>query len=122
MDLAYAAADVIIGRAGALTISELCMVGRPAILVPSPNVSEDHQTKNAQALEGKEAAVLVKDADAKENLIPTALELLKDEERKKQLGLNIKQLAKPKATEKIVEENLKLIYQWMGNAQNFYIP
>ncbi|MEM6699776.1 MAG: undecaprenyldiphospho-muramoylpentapeptide beta-N-acetylglucosaminyltransferase [Bacteroidota bacterium] len=109
MDLAYAAADVIIGRAGALTISELCIVGKAAILVPSPNVSEDHQTKNAQALEGKEAAILVKDVDAKENLITTALELLKDEERKKQLGLNIKQLAKPKATEKIVEEIMKLI-------------
>lgn len=109
MDLAYATADVIIGRAGALTISELCIVGKAAILVPSPNVSEDHQTKNAQALEGKEAAVLVKDIEAKEQLLPTALDLLRDKERQQRLGLNIKQLAKPEATEKIVEEIMKLI-------------
>jgi UDP-N-acetylglucosamine--N-acetylmuramyl-(pentapeptide) pyrophosphoryl-undecaprenol N-acetylglucosamine transferase len=108
MDLAYAAADVIIGRAGALTISELCLVGKPAILVPSPNVAEDHQTKNAQALVDKSAALLVKDSDAKETLLLTALELLKEEERKAELGRNIKQLAKPNATQAIVEEILKL--------------
>jgi len=109
MDLAYAAADVIIGRAGALTISELCLVGKPAILVPSPNVAEDHQTKNAQALAEKEAAILVKDAQAKEKLISTALELLEDEAKQEQLSINIKELAKPKATEKIVEEIMKLV-------------
>ncbi|MEM1326808.1 MAG: undecaprenyldiphospho-muramoylpentapeptide beta-N-acetylglucosaminyltransferase [Bacteroidota bacterium] len=109
MDLAYAAADVIIGRAGALTISELCLVGKPAILVPSPNVAEDHQTKNAQALVEKSAAILVKDNQARSTLLPTALELLKNEEQKDQLSQHIKALGKPNATQAIVEEILKLV-------------
>lgn len=109
MDLAYAAADVIIGRAGALTISELCIVGKPAILVPSPNVAEDHQTKNAQALVSKNAAILVKDKEAKSELLPTALKLLKDDDQQKQLSQNILQLAKPNATKEIVNEILRLI-------------
>ena len=80
MDYAYAAADVVISRAGAGTISELCMVGKPCILVPSPNVSEDHQTKNAMALVNKQAALLVHDVEARQRLITRTLELLIDEE------------------------------------------
>ncbi|MFK7810368.1 MAG: undecaprenyldiphospho-muramoylpentapeptide beta-N-acetylglucosaminyltransferase, partial [Saprospiraceae bacterium] len=96
MDLAYAMADVVIGRAGALTISELCLVAKPAILVPSPNVAEDHQTKNAMALVEKEAAILVKDKEA-EGMIEVAIELLENKERKTALAENIKKLAKPNA-------------------------
>ncbi|MBL7898381.1 MAG: undecaprenyldiphospho-muramoylpentapeptide beta-N-acetylglucosaminyltransferase, partial [Crocinitomicaceae bacterium] len=81
MDLAYAASDVIVSRAGAISVSEVCLVGKPVILVPSPNVAEDHQTKNAMALVQKNAAVLVKDADAKNELADKAIELLKDEKR-----------------------------------------
>ena len=109
MDLAYASADVVVSRAGALSISELCLVGKPTILVPSPNVSEDHQTKNAQALVEKSAAILVKDSEAKDTLISTAFGLLKNEEQKAQLSQNIKTLAKPNATKAIVEEILKLV-------------
>ncbi len=109
MDLAYTMADVVIGRAGALTISELCLVGKPTILIPSPNVSEDHQTYNAKALVEKEAAILVKDADAKGKMLPTALELLADKKRQLALASNIKQLAKPNATANIVKEIFKLM-------------
>ena len=109
MDLAYAAADVVISRAGAPSISELCLVGKPVIFVPSPNVAEDHQTKNALALTEKDAAVLVKDAEAVNNMIPTALELLQDEDRRKTLSENIKALGKPKATEDIVNELMELV-------------
>ncbi|MEM9886330.1 MAG: undecaprenyldiphospho-muramoylpentapeptide beta-N-acetylglucosaminyltransferase [Bacteroidota bacterium] len=109
MDLAYAAADVVIGRAGALTISELCMVGKAAILIPSPNVAEDHQTKNAKSLADKNAAILIRDKEARQQLLVTALDLLVNEERRKQLGANIKQLAQPEATKKIVAEALRLI-------------
>ncbi|MEY2829396.1 MAG: undecaprenyldiphospho-muramoylpentapeptide beta-N-acetylglucosaminyltransferase, partial [Bacteroidota bacterium] len=84
MDMAYAAADIIISRAGALSVSELCIVGKPCVLVPSPNVAEDHQTKNAMALVNKNAAVLVKDTEAKEKLISTLLELIKDETQQNQ--------------------------------------
>jgi UDP-N-acetylglucosamine--N-acetylmuramyl-(pentapeptide) pyrophosphoryl-undecaprenol N-acetylglucosamine transferase len=108
MDLAYAAADVVIGRAGALTISELCLVGKPAILVPSPNVAEDHQTKNAMALVEKEAAILVRDAAA-ETMLPIAIELLENANRSAVLAQNIKQLAKPDAAARIATEVLKLI-------------
>ncbi|MFQ5445798.1 MAG: undecaprenyldiphospho-muramoylpentapeptide beta-N-acetylglucosaminyltransferase [Saprospiraceae bacterium] len=109
MDLAYAAADLIIGRAGALTISELCLVGKPAILVPSPNVAEDHQTKNALALVEKDAALMVKDANAKEELLWTAMEVLKNEELSRKLGGNIKKLAKPNADREIAKAVLELI-------------
>lgn len=104
MDLAYAAADVIISRAGAISVSELCLVKKPVILVPSPNVAEDHQTKNAMALVEKNAAMLVKDADAQGSLIATALELLKDEEKMQSLGEEIAKLGKPDATARIVDE------------------
>lgn len=104
MDLAYAAADVVISRAGALSISEICLAGKPAIFVPSPNVSEDHQTKNAMALVNAKAALLVKDKDAEINLIPEALKLIFNENQKKILSTNIRHLAKPHAAENIVKE------------------
>lgn len=103
MDLAYALADVIISRAGAISVSELCLVGKPTILVPSPNVAEDHQTHNAMALVKHEAAILVKDSEAKEILMKTALQLLSDEKRGKELSKNIRDLAKPEATKHIVD-------------------
>jgi len=109
MDLAYAAADVVISRAGALSISELCLVGKPAILVPSPNVAEDHQTKNAMALVKADAAVLVKDSEALNTLVTTALELLNNPEQKKILSQNIQKLARPDAAERIAREILQLI-------------
>lgn len=109
MDLAYAAAGVIISRAGAGTISELCLVGKPAILVPSPNVAEDHQTKNAEALAGKEAAILITDSEIDEKLLPEAIRLMNDAEKCKNLSANIKMLARPNATRHIVDEALKLL-------------
>jgi UDP-N-acetylglucosamine--N-acetylmuramyl-(pentapeptide) pyrophosphoryl-undecaprenol N-acetylglucosamine transferase len=109
MDMAYAAADVIISRAGALSVSELCIVGKPCVLVPSPNVAEDHQTKNAMALVNKKAAVLVKDTEAKEKLISTLLELIKDETQQNRLAQNIKQLAIADADESIFEEIKKIV-------------
>lgn len=109
MDLAYKMADAAIARAGALTVSELCLVGLPTILVPSPNVAEDHQTKNATALVDKEAAILLKDANAISQMIPKALELLDDEDLRQKLSNNIKQLAKPNAAEEIANEVLKLV-------------
>lgn len=108
MDLAYAAADVIISRAGAISVSELCLVKKAAILVPSPNVAEDHQTKNAMALVEKNAAVLVKDMEAKDSLIATALELLKDDAKMQELSTAIAQLGKPNASAKIVDELEKI--------------
>ena len=109
MDLAYALADVVICRAGALTIAELCLVGKPAILIPSPNVAEDHQTENAKALEGKDAAILISDKNAKEKMISTAFDLLNDEARCKKLSQNIKSMAKPDAVREIVNVMLQLI-------------
>lgn len=109
MDLAYAAADVVISRSGALSISELCITGKPSIFVPSPNVAEDHQTKNAMALVNEDAALLVKDKDAKSNLISEALSLLSDKSRQKVLSENIKLLAKPNAAENIVREIISLV-------------
>jgi UDP-N-acetylglucosamine--N-acetylmuramyl-(pentapeptide) pyrophosphoryl-undecaprenol N-acetylglucosamine transferase len=109
MDLAYAAADVVVSRAGALSISELCIVAKPTVLVPSPNVAEDHQTKNAKALADVNAAVLVKDVDAKDLLVDELLKLIYDEQRCASLSQNIKTLAKPNATIAIVDELEKLI-------------
>jgi UDP-N-acetylglucosamine--N-acetylmuramyl-(pentapeptide) pyrophosphoryl-undecaprenol N-acetylglucosamine transferase len=109
MEHAFAVADVIVSRAGAGTISELCLVGKPVILVPSPNVAEDHQTKNAQALEHKNAAVMVKDAEALEKLTNTALELIFNEDKKAELSRNIKTLGKPNASDDIAVEVIKLI-------------
>ncbi len=109
METVYAAADIIISRAGAIAITELCIVGKPVILVPSPNVAEDHQTKNAMALVDVNAALLVKDKDAKTDLWLAIETLLKDEALAEELGKNIKSLEKPEATKAIVEEVFKLI-------------
>ena len=105
----YANADLVISRAGASSISELCLLGKPSILVPSPNVAEDHQTHNAMALVKKEAAVLVRDAEASEKLLPTALQLLQDEKQLQKLHTNILQLAQKDSAKRIAEEVMKLI-------------
>ncbi len=107
MNYAYAAADVIISRAGALSISELCIVGKPCILIPSPNVTEDHQTKNAMALVNKQAALLITDKAADEKLANAVLDLLNNKNEQEQLGVNIKQLAKTNAAENIVNEIMR---------------
>lgn len=108
MDLAYAVADLVMARAGALTISELCVAGKPAILIPSPYVAEDHQTKNAEALSSKEAALLQKDEDAID-AIPLALQVLKDENQMNKLKKNIRQMSRTDAASRIAEEVLSLI-------------
>jgi len=104
MDLAYAMADVIISRAGAISVSELCLIGKPVILVPSPNVAEDHQTKNAMALVEKQAAKLVTDAQASTQLIEEALQLIQDSHACELLSNAIQALGRPNATEEIVNE------------------
>ena len=109
MDLAYAAADVVISRSGASTVSELCAAHKAAIFVPSPNVAEDHQTHNAMALVRKDAAILVKDSEAQEKLLPAAIELLADPERVRSMQENIAKLAKTDAAMTIAEEAYKLI-------------
>ncbi|WP_295793298.1 undecaprenyldiphospho-muramoylpentapeptide beta-N-acetylglucosaminyltransferase [Mucilaginibacter sp.] len=109
MDLAYAAADVIISRAGAGTIAELYMVKKPVILVPSPNVAEDHQTKNALALVQEHAAVFIPDRDAEEKLVDKAIELLNDKDLQKKLSTNIAKMAMPNADEVIAREVFKMI-------------
>lgn len=109
MELAYAAADIIISRAGAGTISELCVVGKPAILVPSPNVAEDHQTKNAMMLSVAGAAMVIPDAEAPEKLIPSALALLKDPDRCRAMAKKIKEFAVTDADERIAKEVFTLI-------------
>ena len=109
MNLAYAIADVVISRAGALTIAELATVQKPVILVPSPHVAEDHQTKNATALVEREAAILIKDSAAKEQLIEECLNLLKNEAKQVQLKNNIASFAIPDAADRIVNEVMRLI-------------
>lgn len=109
MDLAYALSDVVISRSGASSISEICAIGKAAVLVPSPNVAEDHQTHNAVALVRKDAALMVKDAEAVEKLLPTTLELLADEEKIKTIENNVLKLALPDAAQTIVDEAYKLI-------------
>jgi UDP-N-acetylglucosamine--N-acetylmuramyl-(pentapeptide) pyrophosphoryl-undecaprenol N-acetylglucosamine transferase len=111
MDLAYSLADVIISRAGAGTISELCLIGKPVILVPSPNVAEDHQTKNAMALVQQKAALMITDKEAPQKLVNEALSLLKNEELKASLGKNCKSMALPGSASKIVDEIMKLVKQ-----------
>ena len=108
MPLAYALADLVISRAGASSISELCLLGKPSILVPSPNVAEDHQTHNAMALVNKQAAVLVKDKEAKDSLISTALSLMQDNAQLEELHKNILKLALPDSARLIAEEVMKL--------------
>lgn len=109
MDLAYAAADVVVSRAGAISVSELCLVGKPCILVPSPNVAEDHQTKNAMALVNNNAAILVRDADSVSILGGEVVSLLGNKERCNELSLNIKKMGIHNAAEAIVKEIEKVI-------------
>ena len=108
MDLAYAVADVVVSRSGASTVSELCAAHKAAIFVPSPNVAEDHQTHNAMALVGKDAALIVKDAEAEEKLLPAALDLVHDEEKVLFLEKNIAKLALSDAAAAIADEAYKL--------------
>lgn len=109
MDYAYSIADIIISRAGAIAISELCLIGKPVILVPSPNVAEDHQTKNAMALVEKEAAIMIKDKDAKKTLILSAIKTLKDNTLSHRLGKNISALAMPNSATHIADIIVKLV-------------
>ena len=104
----YAQADLVISRAGASSISELCLLGKPAILVPSPNVAEDHQTHNAMALVNKDAAVLVRDVEAADKLVSTALDLIRDDKRLETLHTNILQLAQRDSAKRIAEEVIRL--------------
>ncbi len=109
MDNAYAAADLVISRAGASSISELCLLGKPCVLVPSPNVAEDHQTHNAVALVNHDAALMVKDVDAVETLVPTALTLLHNDERLHHLQQRITTLAQRDSAARIADEVVKLL-------------
>ncbi|WP_439553537.1 undecaprenyldiphospho-muramoylpentapeptide beta-N-acetylglucosaminyltransferase [Flavobacterium macrobrachii] len=109
MDLVYAAADFVISRAGASSVSELCLVGKPTIFIPSPNVAEDHQTKNAKAIVDKNGAILLKENELDEKFETTFSNLISNESLQKELSQNIKSLAKPNATKDIVEEIIKSI-------------
>nr|WP_315162619.1 undecaprenyldiphospho-muramoylpentapeptide beta-N-acetylglucosaminyltransferase [uncultured Flavobacterium sp.] len=109
MDLVYAAADVVISRAGASSVSELCIVGKPVIFIPSPNVAEDHQTKNAQAIVDKKGALMLKESELESQFSLVFEVLLKDQGKQNQLSENIKLLAMPEATKQIVDEIVKLI-------------
>jgi UDP-N-acetylglucosamine--N-acetylmuramyl-(pentapeptide) pyrophosphoryl-undecaprenol N-acetylglucosamine transferase len=109
MDFAYAAADIIISRAGASSVSELCIVGKPVIFVPSPNVAEDHQTKNAQAIVDKNAALMIKEEDLEVDFENTFSQLIQSPDKQKLLGANIKKLALENATNDIIEEVIKLL-------------
>lgn len=108
MGAAYKAADLVISRAGASSISEFCLIGKPVILVPSPNVAEDHQTKNAMALVDKDAALMVKDVEARDKVIELALETVKDESKLQALSANVKKLGLPDSADVIADEVLKL--------------
>lgn len=112
MDLAYTIADVVVARAGACTVSELELVGRPVIFVPSPNVAEDHQTKNAQALASKGAALLVPDAEAVERVVPEALALLADASRRAEMVRNILELGRPDAAKEVAEVVIKVANEY----------
>ncbi len=109
MDFAYSVADLVISRAGASSISELSLLSKSVILVPSPNVAEDHQTHNAMALVNRNAALMIRDVDAREKLISSALDLLKDEKKLKELGHNIEKMALKNASEKIVDAVFDII-------------
>lgn len=109
MHRAFQVADIIISRAGAGTISELCLIGKPVILVPSPNVAEDHQTRNAESLSERKAAVIVKDKDAEHTLVQLALDMAKDEKGNKILAENIRKMAIPDASKRIANEVIKLL-------------
>ena len=109
MDMAYRAADLVVSRAGASSISELQLLGKPAILVPSPNVAEDHQTKNALALANRDAAIMVRDVDAASQLVDTMLATVADDAKIAALGNNVSQMALRDAAERIVDEVEKII-------------
>ena len=111
MAAAYRAADLVVSRAGASSISEFCLIGKPVILVPSPNVAEDHQTKNALALVNRDAALYVKDAEAREKLIPLAMNTVVDDARLKTLSENVLKMALPDSARIIAQEVLKLAAQ-----------
>lgn len=108
MGAAYKAADLVISRAGASSISEFCLIGKPVVLVPSPNVAEDHQTKNAMALVNKDAAIYVKDADAPETLLKLAIDTVKDGNKLATLSANIKKLGLKDSADVIADEVIKL--------------
>lgn len=109
MDMAYAAADVVISRAGAIAISELCIVGKPVVLIPSPNVAEDHQTKNALALVDKGAALMVRDIDCDNQCLPQVLDLFEHSVKREQMSAAIQRLAVRGAADKIVDQIAKLV-------------
>ena len=109
MDLVYAAADVVISRSGASSVSELCIVGKPTIFIPSPNVAEDHQTKNAKAISDKNGAILIRESELETQFETVFSDLISNENTQEELSQNIKKLAKPNATKDIVEEIVKLI-------------
>ena len=109
MDLIYAASDFVISRAGASSVSELCLVGKPTIFIPSPNVAEDHQTKNARAIVDKKGALLLRESEIEIQFEKVFLNLISDQKQQIELSKNIKKLAKPNATKDIVEEIIKLI-------------
>ena len=109
MDLVYAAADVVISRSGASSVSELCIVGKPTIFIPSPNVAEDHQTKNAKAISDKNGAILIKESELETQFETIFSDLISNESKQLELSQNIKKLAKPNATKDIVEEIMKLV-------------
>ena len=108
MSAAYRAADLVISRAGASSISEFCLIGKPVILVPSPNVAEDHQTKNALALANRDAALYVKDADAPAALLRLAIDTVNDDAKLKSLSDNVLKLALPNSADIIAREVIKL--------------
>ncbi|WP_291109144.1 undecaprenyldiphospho-muramoylpentapeptide beta-N-acetylglucosaminyltransferase [Flavobacterium sp. UBA6195] len=109
MDLVYAAADVVISRSGASSVSELCIVGKPTIFIPSPNVAEDHQTKNAKAISDKNGAILIRESELETQFETVFSDLISSESKQSELSQNIKKLALPNATKDIVEEIIKLI-------------
>ena len=109
MGAAYKAADLIISRAGASSISEFQIIGKPVILIPSPNVAEDHQTKNAMAVVNKQAAIYVKDAEAPDTLLPLALKVIVDDSKLKSLSENVKKMGLKNSADIIADEVLKLI-------------
>ena len=109
--MAYAAADVIISRAGAISVSELCIVGKPTIFIPSPNVAEDHQNKNAAAIAAEEACIYLQESEADMHFADAFKGLLSDANKQRTLSENIKKLAKPHATDAIVAEVAKLLLE-----------
>jgi UDP-N-acetylglucosamine--N-acetylmuramyl-(pentapeptide) pyrophosphoryl-undecaprenol N-acetylglucosamine transferase len=109
MEQAYAAADLIISRAGAGSVSELCLIGKPVLFIPSPNVAEDHQTKNARAMVSKKAALMLAESELEQEFEPTLSTLLADPARMRQMGENLRAQARPEATRQIVDEIEKIL-------------